>query len=99
MSPRPFSRRGGSRRQRGVALILVLWLTVMLTVIAGSFAYGMRNEAMAARNTVSWAQARSLADGAIHRTVFELMRPKVSPDVWAPDGAVRIWDEDGARIA
>ena len=99
MSPRPFSRRGGSRRQRGVALILVLWLTVMLTVIAGSFAYGMRNEAMAARNTVSWAQARSLADGAIHRTVFELMRPKVSPDVWAADGAVRIWDEDGARIA
>ena len=54
---------------------------------------------MAARNTVSWAQARSLADGAIHRTVFELMRPKVSPDVWAPDGAVRIWEEDGARIA
>ena len=99
MSPRPFSRRGGSRRQRGVALILVLWLTVMLTVIAGSFAYGMRNEAMAARNTVSWAQARSLADGAIHRTVFELMRPKVSPDVWAADGAVRVWEEDGARIA
>jgi general secretion pathway protein K len=59
----------------------------------------MSNEAMAARNTVSWAQARSLADGAIHRTVFELMRPKVSPDVWAPDGAVRIWEEDGARIA
>ena len=90
---------GQLRRQRGVALILVLWLTVMLTVIAGSFAYGMRNEALAARNTVSWAQARSLADGAIHRTVFELLRPKVSPDVWASDGAVHVWQEDGARIA
>ena len=88
-----------SDRQRGVALILVLWLTVMLTVIAGSFAYGMRNEALAARNAVSWAQARSLADGAIHRTVFELLRPKVSPDVWAADGAIHVWSEDGARLA
>jgi general secretion pathway protein K len=85
--------------QRGIALILVLWLTVLLTVIAGGFAYGMRNEALAARNTVSWAQARALADGAIHRTVFELLRPKVSPDVWAPDGSVHVWDDTGARIA
>ena len=91
-------RVAAARDQRGVALILVLWLTVMLTVIAGSFAYGMRNEALAARNTVSLAQARSLADGAIHRTVFELLRPKVSPDVWAADGAVHAWEEDGARV-
>ncbi len=74
--------------QRGIALIMVLWLTVMLTVIAASFAYGMRNEALAARNTVSWAQARALADGAVYRTVFELLRPKVSPDVWAADGTL-----------
>ena len=89
----------GKLSQRGIALILVLWLTVMLTVIAGGFAYGMRNEALAARNTVSWAQARALADGAIHRTVFELLRPKISPDVWAPDGSVHVWDDAGARIA
>jgi len=85
--------------QRGIALVLVLWLTVMLTVIAGSFAYGMRNEALAARNALSWAQARALADGAIHRTAFELLRPKVSPDVWSPDGSIHVWDDAGARIA
>jgi len=84
---------------RGIALVLVLWITVLLTVIAGSFAYGMRNEALAARNTLSTAQARWVADGAVNRTVFELMRPKVSPDVWAPDGSVHVWDEEGARIA
>lgn len=85
--------------QQGIALILVLWLTVLLTVIAGGFAYGMRNEALAARNTLSFAQARALADGAVHRTVFELMRPKVSPDLWAADGSVHVWDDAGARIA
>jgi general secretion pathway protein K len=85
--------------QRGIALVLVLWLTVMLTVIAGSFAYGMRNEALAARNALSWAQARALADGAIYRTAFELLRPKVSPEVWAADGTIRVWDDGGSRIA
>ena len=85
--------------QRGVALIMVLWLTVMLTVIGASFAYGMRNEAQAARNTLSWAQGRALADGAVHRTVFELLRPRVSPDVWLPNGTVHAWDADGAHIS
>ena len=92
-------REDPGERERGIALILVLWLTVLLTVIAGSFAYGMRTEALAARNTVSLAQARALADGAVNRTVFELMRAQVTPDVWSADGSVHAWDEEGARIA
>ena len=86
-------------RERGIALILVLWLTILLTVIGGSFAYGMRNEALAARNSLSLAQARALADGAIYRTVFELMRPRTLADLWSADGAIHVWDENGSRIA
>jgi general secretion pathway protein K len=92
------ARRMSREDQSGIALILVLWLTILLTVIGGSFAYGMRNEALAARNTVSLAQARALADGAIYRTVFELMRPRTLADVWAADGSVHTWDEEGSRI-
>jgi len=92
------ARRISREDQSGIALILVLWLTILLTVIGGSFAYGMRNEALAARNTVSLAQARALADGAIYRTVFELMRPRTLADVWAADGSVHTWDEEGSRI-
>ena len=96
----PRDTRYASRdRQRGIALILVLWLTILLTVIGGSFAYGMRNEALAARNSLSLAQARALADGAIYRTVFELMRPKTLTDVWSADGTVHVWDENGSRVA
>ena len=96
----PRDARYASRdRQRGIALILVLWLTILLTVIGGSFAYGMRNEALAARNSLSLAQARALADGAIYRTVFELMRPKTLTDVWSADGTVHVWDENGSRVA
>ena len=93
--------RGSARcdRQHGIALILVLWLTILLTVIGGSFAYGMRNEALAARNSLSLAQARALADGAIYRTVFELMRPRTLADLWSADGTIHVWDENGSRIA
>lgn len=95
-SPRP--RYASRKHQCGIALILVLWLTVLLTVIGGSFAYGMRNEALAARNTLSLAQARGVADGAIYRTVFELMRPKTLADGWSADGTIHAWDEDGSRV-
>ena len=76
--------------QRGVALIMVLWLTVLLTVIAGAFAFSMRGEALASRNAVSLAQARTAADGAIERATFELLRPRTS-ESWKADGTVKRW--------
>src|ERR1700694_1604390 len=95
----PRGARYASRdRQRGIALILVLWLTILLTVRGGSSSYGMRNEALAARKSLSLAQARALADGAIYRTVFELMRPRTLADLWSADGTIHTWDENGSRI-
>jgi len=72
---------------------------VLLTVIAAGFAYSMRTEALAARNAVALAQVRALADGAISRVVFELMRPRTVAETWAFDGAVHYWEEGGATIA
>ena len=98
------SRRPGSpirnrRSQSGVALILALWLTVLLTVIAAGFAYSMRTEALAARNSVALAQSRTLADGAVWRVVYELMRLRTINEEWQSDGAVHSWEEGGATIA
>jgi general secretion pathway protein K len=87
------------RHERGIALVLVLWLTVLLTVIAAGFAYSMHTEALAARNAASLAQARAVADGAIMRVTFDLMRPRTLNELWQADGAVHVWDEDGIRIA
>ncbi len=85
-------------RQDGIALIAVLWLTVLLTVIASSFAFSMRSEALAARNALSVAQARAAADGAVERTVYELQRPRSLTDVWAADGTPHQWQEGDAAI-
>jgi general secretion pathway protein K len=89
----------GRRSQSGIALVLVLWITILLTVIGTGFAYSMRNEALAAHNAVSLAQARALADGAVMRVAFELMRPRTPNEPWQSDGAVHVWSEDGGRIA
>jgi len=86
-----------ARRQSGIALILALWLTVMLTVIASGFAFSMRSEAMAARNMISLAQARAAADGAIERTVFELSRT-ASPETWKRDGQAHAWKDGDVAL-
>ena len=87
------------RRQRGIALILALWLTVMLTVIASGFAFSMRSEALAARNMISMSQARAAANGAIERTVFEMSRTATS-ETWKRDGTAHTWkDGDVSLIA
>ena len=84
--------------QQGIALIAVLWLTVLITVIASSFAYSMRGEALAARNTMSLAQARAVADGAIERMAFELSRPRNLPDVWSADGQPHAWTDGDIAV-
>ena len=86
------------RHDRGIALIAVLWLTVLLTVIASGFAFSMRGGALAARNTMSLAQARAAADGAVERVAFELARPRNSADVWLPDGKIRTWTDGDIAI-
>jgi general secretion pathway protein K len=85
--------------QRGIALIAVLWLTILVTVIASSFAYSMRGEALAARNTMSLAQARAAADGAVERMAFELARPRNVPEVWITDGQVHTWTDGEIALA
>ncbi len=80
------------QRHRGIALVLVLWLTVLLTVIASGFAFSMRGEALATRNALSLARARAAADGAIERAAYELQRPRL-PDAWSLDGAPHTWAE------
>jgi general secretion pathway protein K len=89
---------GVLRPQRGIALIMVLWLTVLIAVIGSSFAYSMRGEALAARNTMSLAQARAAADGAVERTAYELSRPRVSTDAWAPDGQPHAWTDGDVAL-
>lgn len=93
----PTRHMGSRASQSGIAIILALWLTVLLTVLASGFAFSMRSEALATRNAVAAAQARTIADGAVERTAFELMRPRVA-DAWTFDGRTHQWNDGDAAI-
>lgn len=93
--------------QRGLALIAVLWVTMLLAVIAASFTSSARTEGQLARNMVENAKAEALADGAVHRAVLGLLQfDPEGEGAWRADGTpyamsygegdvtIRIYDED-----
>ncbi len=86
------------RRQSGVALILVLWLAVLLTVIASSFITERRTETLVVANSISMARAADAADAGIYRGVYEGFRTDGSPDVWRHDGTPYHWSFDGIPV-
>ncbi|ODB85767.1 hypothetical protein A3194_13155 [Candidatus Thiodiazotropha endoloripes] len=62
-----------SRHNRGVALILVLWLVALLTIIAASFSTQSKVESRLAGNAKDALQAKLLAESGFSRAVMELM--------------------------
>jgi len=86
------------RTQSGVALVLVLWVSVLLTVIASSFIVERRTEAMIMRNSISLARAEAAADAGVHRGIHEMYRSDNAPDRWKRDGTVQEWAFDAIPV-
>lgn len=84
--------------ERGVALVIVLWTVMLLTVIAGNFVFAMRTETLVVRNAVSAAQAEAMANGAVHRALYETFKPVADVNTWKADGRERQWEKNGAKI-
>jgi len=58
--------------QRGIALVLVLWVLLLLTIISGSFALMARMDRLEANTLLSGTQARLSAEAAINLAVLAL---------------------------
>ncbi len=85
------------KKQSGVAIILVLWVTVLLTVIASSFALSARVEGVQAKMVFDTTKARYLAEAGLNRAVYELRNP--DPDSrWIADGRNYEMEFGGAKI-
>lgn len=81
-------------RQRGVALVLVLWMLVLLMVIAGSIATVQRNEVAMASAMLREREARAAIDAAHHYMLYLIRnRPPVPEEEleWKADGLLRHW--------
>ena len=84
--------------QRGVALVLVLWVSILLTVIASSFITERRAEMLIVRNSVSLARAAAAADAGVQRALLDAFRNDTSPDLWRRDGQSHDWSFDGVPV-
>ena len=62
-------------KQNGIALVLVLWILLLLTIITGSFSLMARMDRMEAHSLLSGTQARLSAEAAINLAVLALRDP------------------------
>lgn len=63
----------GRSRQRGIALVLVLWILVLLGVLAGSQILSARTGLQFARVEYDAAQARALAEAGVAAGIYVLL--------------------------
>ncbi|MEI7993511.1 MAG: type II secretion system protein GspK [Methylococcaceae bacterium] len=74
-------------RQKGMALVLVLWVLSLLTIMAGSFALSMRRESSIIGAVKNNAQALAIAESGIAMAEMMLLNPE--PDkAWRADGNI-----------
>lgn len=93
----PANRHAASSRQRGVALILVLWACALLAIVLGGFAVLARTEGMQARYQFAQVQARYAAEAGLARAVAALHDPD-SDRRWRGDGQPYTFKFDGATV-
>jgi general secretion pathway protein K len=61
------------RKQDGIALVMVLWVLMVLSVVVLEFSYGMRAEVQITKNFHEEVQLYAMAEGGIQRAVAELI--------------------------
>jgi general secretion pathway protein K len=91
-------KRAPERSQRGVALVIVIWVSMLLLVIASTFIFERRTEALVVRNSVSLARAEAAADAGVQRGIFEMYRNDNPPERWQRDGTPHDWTFDAIPV-
>lgn len=90
---------GGSRHeQRGIALVLVLWVMTLLAIIAGSFVYTARSNTLVSGNLVAQARAHLLADAGIERGIYEVLKPATDAERWQARSLPHAFSLNDAQI-
>lgn len=84
-------------RQRGVALLLVLWACTLLAILLGGYAALARTEGLQARYQFAQTQAHYAAEAGIMRAFYGLQDP-INKNRWIDDGRVYSLAFDGAAI-
>ncbi|MBL8519166.1 MAG: general secretion pathway protein GspK [Betaproteobacteria bacterium] len=77
--------------QRGVALIIVIWIATLLTLLASSFIHAMRSDIQIVGNSVQRARLEAAAHAGVQRAILEFMKPPQLAGRWTTDGTPNAW--------
>jgi general secretion pathway protein K len=93
-----------SKTQKGLALLIVLGLVIFLSVIALSFSESQRLTSQMAANSLAVTRTQAAADGAVHKMLYELSRPRQSDaqaeeNRWKANGVPYEWSENGVQVS
>ena len=83
-------------RQRGFALLVVLWTLGFLSLLGTALVAAGRQETQRSRNLLDSALAEARADGAVQQAIYALLDP--SPARWRPDGSRHVLRSGHYRI-
>lgn len=86
-----------TRRERGTALLLVLWVTVLLAALLAGVAAASRSHSQAALYGSERVRAELAAEAGLAHAIAGLRAPDVR-DQWIPDGRAYGFDFDGAKV-
>jgi general secretion pathway protein K len=84
------------RRERGFALLIVLWSLVLIGLMITQVLGSGRTAAKIAANMRDAAQARASADGAIEEAIYHVLTPGGAH--WRADGRVHDLSGDGVKL-
>lgn len=85
------------RRERGFALLIVLWTLVLLALLGSHLLADSRADTQLARNLEDAAALKAQTQGAVQQAIFQLMLPPGRG--WEPDGTTHVMRAGNAVIA
>jgi len=86
--------------ERGIALLMVIWIFMVLSVLSAEFSRSMRDDAVATQNLAEEIQARGVALAGMNRAIYRLLHARqqqtedTDPDALPGDQPVQ-WRPDG----
>jgi len=83
-------------RSQGVALVLVLWVLVLLSMLATHLSFASRSEAKLASNLVIGARLQHAADAGVRWAMWSLTAP--AQERWLADGMLHQMELDGMTV-
>lgn len=89
-------KRSTPARQRGVALIAVLWVSIVLALLAGQVTRLSRSDLDLARNLLEGTRAELAANSALWTAVYIILDG--GPEAWRTDGTVYAWRIGEAEV-